>query len=79
MIKSKEIQGPSCLASAAEDEPLFVLRANDECAPAAIRNWVHFYVMSKGGYNRMTPRQKHKADEAFAVARQMEIWKEANP
>lgn len=76
MIKLAELEGPSCLTSAADDEPLFVLRANDECAPGTVRQWVHAYVQSKGGYGRMTKKQRAKADEAYAVARQMEEWKE---
>lgn len=75
MIKTDEIRGPSCLTSAASDEPLFVLRANDECAPDTVRYWVHQYCLSKGGYARMTQLQQAKADEAFAVARQMTKWK----
>jgi hypothetical protein len=75
MIKRDEIAGPSCLTHAADDEPLFVLRANDEMAPHAIREWVNFYVRAKGGYGRMSIVQKSKADEAYAVARQMEQWR----
>lgn len=78
MRKVDELKGPSCLTMAADNEPLFVLRANDEAAPGTIRDWVHRYAMSKGGYTRMTPKQKAKADEAFAVARQMEQWKQAH-
>ena len=75
MIKTDELKGPSCLTAAHDDEPLFVLRANDETAPMAVRHWVHNYVQSKGGYTRMTPAQQHKADEAYAIARQMEQWR----
>lgn len=75
MLKRDELNGPSCFSSAAPDEPLFVLRANDEVAPDTIRHWVHLYCFAKGGYSRLTDKQKHKADEAYAVARQMEDWR----
>ena len=40
MIKKNEISDPnSCFNKAADDEPLFVLRANDPLAPAAVAAW----------------------------------------
>lgn len=41
MIKHEEISNPdSCLNRAAEDEPVFVLKATDICAPYAILFWI---------------------------------------
>jgi hypothetical protein len=40
MLKREELELPtSCLNKAADDEPIFVLRAKDPCAPAAILAW----------------------------------------
>jgi hypothetical protein len=75
MIKSDELKGPSCLTRAAADEPLFVLRANDELAPSVVLWWADRYALSKGGYNKLTSKQRAKCDEASALARKMEIWK----
>jgi hypothetical protein len=76
MLKFQEIaDARSCLNHAENEEPVFVLRANDENAPDSIRHWVHLYVFSKGGYLRMNATQRAKADEAYAVARQMEDWR----
>lgn len=78
MIKTDEIQDPnSCLNQAQFDEPLFVLRANDELAPAAIRDWAKRYAQSKSvGSNPpgMTDAQKGKHAEALSVADRMEAW-----
>jgi hypothetical protein len=76
MIKTQELAGPSCLTAAADDEPLFVLRANDELAPEIVRRWAYAYYNAKGGQFRMTPPQLAKCDEAFALARAMERWHE---
>lgn len=41
MIKKLELSTPtSCINKAADDEPVFVLRAMDKAAPAAIAAWV---------------------------------------
>ena len=43
MTKRREIEDPeSCLNKAADDEPLFVLRAKDLLAPAVVRTWIAF-------------------------------------
>jgi len=76
MIKSRELaDSSSCLNRAGMKEPLFVLRANDESAPAAVRAWVNRYVFDRGGFGALTKHQKAKADEAMALAKQMEEWR----
>ena len=41
MIKRDELSDPtSCLNRAAEDEPVFVLKATDICAPDTILFWI---------------------------------------
>jgi len=40
MLKRDELANPeSCINKAADDEPVFVLRANDENAPAIVLEW----------------------------------------
>lgn len=76
MIKSKELIGPSCLTAAAEDEPVFVLRANDELAPSIIRAWAEAYFESKKDEKfNVTDAQRAKYREAIALANEMEQWK----
>ena len=80
MIKSAELAGPSCLTRATDDEPLFVLRANDELAPDVVRKWAADYYAQKkmaagrGGY--LTDAQHRKYSEALNIAWEMERWKE---
>jgi hypothetical protein len=70
MKKLDEINDPkSCLNHAADDEPVFTLRAQDRCAPAAVRDWAH---RAKGaGCNPA------KVAEAMDIAREMEAWQQA--
>jgi len=75
MIKHLEIAGPSCLTRADSNEPLFVLRANDELAPLIVRRWANLYISSKGVF--ATKEQIAKFSEAMALAEQMESWKAA--
>lgn len=79
MIKSKEIAGPSCLTSAQDDEPVFVLRANDEIGAFVVRFWAMRYFKQKskqpGG---ITPKQRKKHYEAIGLAGQMDRWRAQN-
>lgn len=79
MKKKHELSNSdSCLNRSHPDEPVFVLRGNDESAPAAVRSWVQRYCKDRGGssaYAGLTVRQKAKVDEASSVARDMEEWK----
>lgn len=76
MLKRDELKEQnSCLNRADEAEPLFVLRANDENAPAAVAAWARDYIVSKGGWAAMTDEQKKKYTEAMDCASNMRIWK----
>lgn len=76
MLKRDELRDPnSCLNKTDEAEPLFVLRSNDENAPAAVSAWARDYIVSKGGWGDMTDEQKAKYSEAMDVASNMRIWK----
>ena len=71
MIKSEEVANPSsCLNKAAEDEPLFVLRANDELAPYIVEEWAQCRIHQRG-------RDDPKALEAIQCANRMREWKDS--
>lgn len=75
MLKRDEIANPnSCLNKADDAEPLFVLRANDENAPASVAAWARDYIVSKGGWGNMTEEQRAKYAEAMDIASNMRIW-----
>ena len=75
-----------CYGSAAPDEPIFTLRANDPYAPDTVRHWAETYKLNKGidnarasgrgmGPEPLTSDQQRKYDEALACAEAMEEWK----
>ena len=73
MIRTSELGDPtSCLNRAADDEPLFVLRAKDRCAPGAIRAWCAARVIK--GKNTEDDQQIR---QALAIAEAMETWRGA--
>jgi hypothetical protein len=55
-----------CREKAAPDEPIFTLRAQDRCAPAAVRDWAN--------RARGAGCDPAKVQEAMDVARAMEEW-----
>ena len=63
-----------CYTAAEPDEPLFVLRANDELAPNLVRFWATDYVMRKRMTGEWNQDVEHKADEARDLADQMVKW-----
>lgn len=75
MNKAQTIKGPSCLTKAADDEPLFTLRANDPDAAWLVRCWAEAYVKRKGGMARMTKQQLFKYNDAQWVAADMDHWR----
>lgn len=75
MIKSKEMIGPSCLTSAQDDEPIFVLKSTDELAPEIVRQWAGAYWRSKGWDAGISDKQRAKHAEALDLANQMEKWR----
>jgi hypothetical protein len=75
MLKCDEIANPnSCLNKAGEAEPIFVLRANDENAPACVAAWARDYILSKGGWDKLSDEKKKKYNEAMDIAAEMRIW-----
>ena len=64
-IKSKELES-GCITKAADNEPLFVLRAQDMLAPSLVRMWA--IDAEQAGC------PKEKVLEALALADAMEAW-----
>lgn len=75
MTKTDELRGPSCLTNAADDEPLFVLRANDELAPGVVRTWAALYRTTKVNAGLYDERAQAKWREAITLANQMDAWR----
>lgn len=72
----------SCLNKAGDDEPVFVLRANDELAAEVVRYWASKYMAQKMGENfetrgsaALTAPQLNKAMEARQLASDMDEWR----
>mgnify|MGYP001596414901 CR=1 FL=1 len=64
-IKTEELKS-GCIAKAADDEPVFVLRAQDRLAPALVRAWASLA--------REHGCSDEKCNEAVQLARAMEQW-----
>lgn len=81
MIKSHELSSPkSCLNRAQDDEPLFVLRANDELAPGIVHEWAEKYRWRKshtldGKLMTLSREQLDKYKYAHELADEMSKWK----
>lgn len=70
----------SCLNRAEDDEPLFVLRANDEIAPGLVRKWAEMYAKTKSRQrDGMSKAQLAKLDEAMQLADEMDKWRQSQP
>lgn len=59
----------TCFVKAADNEPLFVLRAQDRCAPATVRDWAE---RARGRGDASAA----KAQDAMDCALNMESWAE---
>lgn len=77
--KREELESTTgCLAKAADDEPIFILRAHDRFAPMAVREWIDM-VSEHYAYNPPRPAGLDaKLSEAEDLARRMEWWQEAH-
>lgn len=67
--KAQELES-GCFAKAADDEPLFVLRAQDAIAPHIVRTW------AQGA--RAAGVNEAKVVEAEQLAARMEQWQNEN-
>ena len=70
MITTKKT-GIQCYDKAADDEPLFVLRATDPATPNAVRAWA--------AEARLVGHRSEKCDHAMDYADEIEEWQSANP
>lgn len=59
-----------CLKKAGDDEPIFVLRAQDKTAPLAVRAWAATAKLVGAGDDKVA--------EALKTADEMEAWQKAN-
>ncbi len=64
-IKTEELKS-GCIANAADDEPVFVLRAQDVFAAYLVRQWADM------AWAAGTPQEK--VSEAYRLAAQMQDW-----
>jgi len=67
-----------CYKALANDEPYFLLRANDPCAPQIVLMWARLYIERKMMDREGSDPEKvfAKYDEATTVAEAMELWHE---
>ena len=63
-----------CYAEAADDEPIFVLRANDPLAPHLVLDWAIRYEARKLTLGTYILNAKAKVMEALRCAAAMEKW-----
>jgi hypothetical protein len=73
--------GRGCLGKAADDEPVFVLRAKDLLAPGLVENWANkleAYDKSRVEDSTVQMRRQAKIKEARALAHQMRAWQALN-
>lgn len=60
----------TCLAKCADDEPIFVLRAQDKLAPSMVRTWA-----ATAAVYKCDPA---KVQEAYELADKMDAWQREN-
>lgn len=61
------LAGQGCLGKAADDEPVFILRGQDDIADRVVDNWAHIAAIRLG--------EGHpKVKEARALAEKMRAW-----
>ena len=76
MHKRHELEeADSCLNRAADDEPLFVLRANDPLFGEIVRAWAAKYCKRKVKARAYREREAVKHLEALAIAQEGEDWR----
>jgi hypothetical protein len=64
LTKREEIDNPnSCLNKAADDEPVFVIRAKDSLAPVIVRRWAA-HLEGMGGAPQKVAEARAWADKA---------------
>lgn len=66
----------TCLQKAADDEPIFVLRAQDKLAADTVRYWARQFLKAYDGIlsEQADPKVITKYKEAMALADKMDGW-----
>ena len=67
MRKSAELEGPSCITKAWDDEMIFVLLARDEAAPVAIEAWISERIRTGKIIPKMPRLQRRKNVQTLCV------------
>lgn len=70
-LKSEELREDGCFSKAADDEPLFVLRAQDKFAPLMVEIWRTLVKEESDGETR-------KTHMASLLAEEMREWQKQN-
>lgn len=77
-LKAEELKS-GCFANAAEDEPVFVLRAKDKFAPAVIEFWADLVAEAVAGTaSSEADWSRRKVKGARALAHHMRAWQVLN-
>jgi hypothetical protein len=77
--KQMAANGQGCLGKAADDEPVFILRAKDRLAPDAVEHWIRLVEQAAHQAGASNPRRDSlKLKEAQALAHQMRAWQASN-
>lgn len=77
--RAKELEmlagGQGCLAKAADDEPVFILRGQDRYAPEVVERWADLVsLLSNQGDQELVDQRRGKIREARALAHEMRAW-----
>lgn len=70
---AEEREGTGCLGRADANEPVFVLRGQDQTAPMLVRAWAAMVELHAPG-QRNASKMLRKAKEARSLADRMEQW-----
>jgi len=77
MQKKLELRNPNgCLNMAHEDEPIFVLRGNDELAAETVYYWAESYRINKKAEGQWTEARQAKYAEAIQLINEMKSWQQ---
>ena len=78
-MSTKTNPGPyDCYADAADDEPIFTLRARDPLAPILVELWVRMRQLARPLHKKPSiTREAEKRTEALACAADMVAWSHA--
>lgn len=68
--------GKGCLGKAADDEPVFVLRAQDVFAALLVRDWADSVERLAALRGEFTGARKAKIAEARKIALEMDGWRD---